>query len=160
MKNCCKFASLILFLTLLASCAQDDIPPLGEPSDKLEGINDEFELDQVIFYDNITPFDDNSLNVSEEFIGSEPLTIVFDKDEMIYTVDPGTTLNFFGQSGNWKFDNAEFPTYIIFEPENLEPELRTKLLRTIRPQDEQLQIIIGGGCDKTSVSYELYFNRK
>jgi hypothetical protein len=159
MKNKYLFASLFLSLFFITACETEDIPPIGEPSDKMEGINDEFVLDQVIFFDNVTPFDDNSLDVSDTYIGAEPLTISFDKEQASYDVTAGSSINLFGESGIWSFDDPKYPSTITFKP-NDGQLFTTSLLRTIRPQDEQLQISIAGGCDKTSVTYELYFNRK
>lgn len=160
MKNIFIKGCILLAVLILAGCGKDEPIPIGEPSSKLEGINDEFVLDRVMFIDNLTPFDDNTLDVSETFIGDEPLTISFNANELTYSVVPGTSLNFFGETGNWNFDNNDFPSYIHFEQGNSEDMLRATLLRTIRSQDEQLQIILGGKCDESAVSYELYFNRK
>lgn len=150
----------MLAVLIVAGCGKDEPVPIGEPSSKLEGINDEFVLSQVLFIDNLTPFDDNTLDVSETFIGDEPLTISFNADALSYSVNAGSSLNFFGESGNWNFDNNDFPSYLDFDQGNSSGMLRTTLLRTIRTQDDQLQIALGGKCDESAVSYELYFNRK
>ena len=160
MKNSKLFSICFLSLLLVGACTVSEPPEIGEPSDKLEGISDEFELTKVIFFDQLTPFDDNSLDVSETFIGDDPMSIRFESENLSYTVDPGSSLNFFGTEGSWSFDNNDFPTYLNFVPSDENETTQTSLLRTIRPQDDQLQISLGGSCEPDAISYQLYFTRK
>jgi len=149
----------IMALGIIA-CGDEEPLEIGAPSSKMEGITDEFELNRVLIFDNNTPFDDNSLDISSSVIGETPLTLSFDAETSRYEVTAGTSRNVFGSGGIWSFDNPQFPTFLTLSANQGGPIVTSRLLKTIRPQDDELQISIDSGCDGSAITYEYYFTRK
>lgn len=160
MKQSLTILFLGLFFIGFTSCGEDEPLEIGDPSNKIMGITDEFELTRVLIFDNITPFDDNSLDISQTVIGETPMVISFDGETARYEVQAGTSRNIFGEGGVWSFDDPQFPTLLTLSADSGGPFVSSRLLQTIRPQDDQLQFSIDAGCDGRALTYEYYFTRK
>ena len=103
---------------------------------------------------------DTLLDVSDVYIDGTPVEATFtDSGNYSLTVGAGTTL-FPKLNGKWSFDNAEYPTKIVFDAGTAE-EAGVALLKPIRPQDANLVLKFNKICGgKRTVSYHLWFTRK
>lgn len=162
-KESMKYSSILylLFAGLLiifAGC-KEDIYEFGEPFSKIEGINGSFVLSKVLQVDERTTALDNTFDISEFFIGSEPAKLSFNGSDFSYSLSPGTAPNFLGDTlGSWKFDDNEFPTEITLGTTDA---VTLKLNRTIREIDNTLEFNVTRFCGGTpGVSYQYVFTRE
>lgn len=139
--------SFLLMLTvglLLAGCKPEELVLDPAPS-KLDGINDTFTLVEVNQVDNnASPGAAESVDVSEVFIGGNPARITFNSADKTFSYTTGSSLDFLGASGSWLFDNDDYPTKI--EMNNGSAVYDLILVRTIRPQDQFLEVDLTRGC--------------
>lgn len=147
-----------LLLILVAGCEETTFE-FGEPFSKLEGISGEFVLTSVIQADERTTALDNTFDISEFFIGSDPAVLSFNGSDFSYKLSPGSAPNFLGDTiGTWKFDDNEFPTEIQLG--TTDPVL-LELNRTIRTIDNTLEFRITRFCSgEAGVSYNYVFTRQ
>lgn len=159
MKNIYIRFLLILIPGLLFGSCEEQTYEFGEPFSKLQGINGTFVLSAVSQIDERTTALDNSLDISDFFIGVTPAVISFNSTDFTYTLNSGTSPNFLGEnSGSWRFDDNEFPTEIQLGSGN-----PTSLLlnRTIREIDNTLEFQVSRFCSGTAgVSYRYIFTRQ
>jgi len=144
---------------LIAGACEEKTYEFGEPFSKIEGINGSFVLTQVVQADERSTNLDNTFDISEFFIGSEPAVINFQSSDFSYTLNPGTAPNFLGASaGSWKFDDNEFPTQIQLGTAS--PTI-LDLNHTIRTIDNTLEFKITKSCSgEAGVSYHYVFTRR
>ncbi len=151
----------ILFFALLALVAvscEDEIPPLGEPSSKVLGIQATWVLTAVEQVDLLTPFNENTLDVSTVFIGDTPASMTFDGSS--YTVNYGTSPEgLLGTGGSYTFDDNDFPTLINLSSGGTNYTLN--LNRTVREIDPTLEFEIKRVCGGIeAISYKYVFTRQ
>lgn len=165
MKNTIK----ILFIGILAMQIMVPIgckkkPILDPPASKLEGINGNWKLIKVdqIDVNNTLAFveSDTLLDVTRAYIGGNPMTLSINASAFTYSLTPGTSPNLFGTTaGTWKFDNNEYPSYVVFDIGTAN-EKSYKLTKPVRPQDPYLVLKVNKLCGgKRTVSYHLWFSR-
>lgn len=138
---------------------------LGPKSSQLDGINGNWVLtrtDQIDVNVQLAFTEsDTLLNVSDVLLTSTPMEINFDKNSFAFNTTAGDGSDMFGaSSGTWKFDNNDYPSYVIFN-EGSAGQMNVKLIRPVRLQDRYLILKINkfkGG--KRTVCYHLWFERK
>ncbi len=103
---------------------------------------------------------DTLLDVSDVYIDGNPMEVSFTATGD-FTINPGSgSLLFPKQSGKWEFNNADYPSAIIFE-KGLPEESTVTLLKPVRPRDPNLILKFNKTCGgKRTVSYHLWFMRK
>jgi len=146
-------------LLLMLSACEEENYQFGEPFSKIEGINGSFILTSVIQSDERSTALENTRDISEFFIGSEPAVINFNGSDFTYTLEAGTAPNFLGGSGgSWKFDDNEFPTEIQLGSGS---PIILSLNRTIREIDNTLEFRLTRFCSgEAGVSYNYVFTRQ
>lgn len=156
--------SFLLILVLAASCNKDDIPPIGEPFDKVEGLTaTEWIISEAYLVDESNPAKPER-NISDFYTTGDRLEINFNGDGT-FEVTPGAGLNFFPESGTWAFDNNNAPTEIILTDQNMVQTV-APLGGPTRISDPQLKINFAkrfcdeDGEQKAALGYRLVFNRK
>jgi hypothetical protein len=148
---------IITLLTLFAACKPEEII-LDPPPSKLEGINGTFTLVEALQVDPFVIGGDNDLDVTQVFTTDGVPTLSFNSTNFTYTFNPGGGPDYLGGTGTWAFDNNDYPTLIAMN--NGSAQLDLKLLHTIRPQDEHLEVQYERACGgTTSVIYQFKFAR-
>jgi hypothetical protein len=147
----------ILYLTTallltLAACKKDEIPPLGDPASKLEGINGAWRLAKVEQYDENVAVDAKYLDITEYFVTGAAPTITFNSSAKTFTYDPAGTSNFLGTNGTWRFDDDAAPLYIYATSAGAS-EATWQLGGPTRPVDQQFSILVKRGCVEDSKYY-------
>lgn len=163
MKYLNKLSFLFILLVAL-SCKKDDIPPIGEPYDKVEGLTaTSWIVEEAYLVDESNPAKPER-DISGFYTTGDRLEVKFNADGT-FEVTPGSGLNFFPESGTWAFDNKSTPTEIVLTDENM-VETVAPLGGPTRISDPQLKInFIKRYCDddgeqKAALGYRLVFNRK
>ncbi|MCB9252779.1 MAG: DUF5004 domain-containing protein [Flavobacteriales bacterium] len=152
-----KLTTILLFLPLIWASCKKERPSLDPPGSKVDGIRDEWVLFQVKQFDEIT---ENELDVSSVYIGNDPMKIEFkiENTDTLYSVTEGSSLNYLGSNGNWRFDNNEFPEKLIVNFDG--NDIFLKLNRTVRPTDQTLEFKFSKVCHgRRVVSYNYVFKR-
>jgi len=153
---------LIIFFAfaILASGCKDDGPSLDAPSSKLEGINDDWQLSEVLMIDKSAgPFALKEFDVSAAYFGSNPSEMSFNSADFTYTHNSGSAPDLFGASGTWAFDDNDFPTLITIN-DGSGPKVLT-LVRTVRATDQTLQFEVTKDCaGSETIGYQYVFIRK
>lgn len=145
-------------LVLLWSCKDD--PVIGDASSKLKGIDATWEVDQVIqSYSTLTGAVEWDVTYYYKTDAAQ-MEVMFDSDNLTYSVSAEGMKNFFGIGGSWAYDNDEFPSQITFN-EGSANELVVPLGAIVREVDEKLHLIYERGCGtETYIKYDFYFTRK
>jgi hypothetical protein len=157
MKNTIKLPALGLMALIAFAGCKDKTKEIGDPSSKLQGINDVWVLEKVEqadpsdaeFVIDVTPVFTEG-GAPELSINSSNFTYRFNVDDPI----------FIGTSGTWNFDDIAFPTRIdATHNGNTQP---LKLLRTVRNVDQHLSFQLTRYCDGGTAStiYHFTFKRK
>jgi Domain of unknown function (DUF5004) len=158
MKGKYQYWTLLLLMVALLSACKPDKLVLDPPGSKLEGINDNFVLSEVIQVDPFVIGSGNSMDVTRVFSKGTPPTITFKSADFTYSATAGDGPDYLGASGTWSFDDNEYPTLINMN--NGSSQYVLKLLHTIRPQDEYLQVQLERSCGSTvTVIYQFKFAR-
>lgn len=107
---------ILISLSTVVGCKEEQDLQLGEPFSKLDGINDTWILASIVQIDGLaTDPTKRQLDLPEDFIGDSPMSITFDSTAGTYSVQSGNTiLNLLGDSGTWSFDDDNYPTSISF----------------------------------------------
>ena len=100
-----------LLLGLYACEDSKDNKEIGAPLSQLEGINDNWQLESIKQIDELAG--DNEIDVTDILLGTTPAVITFNSTDFTFSTDKGTSKIYFPESGNWTFDNNEFPTQIL-----------------------------------------------
>ncbi|MEM6261565.1 MAG: DUF5004 domain-containing protein [Bacteroidota bacterium] len=161
-----RLMCLMIPALLLTACKEEESYEFGEPYDKIEGINGAFKLIQTIQYDELSRAFDNSLDVSDVFLGSNSMQINFNGSDFTYTVDANDSPNFLGEGGSWKFFNPEepdnsniYPTQVILTP-NGGSEIILALSAPPILANPTVGLKLEKGCGgRNTVSYDLIFER-
>lgn len=165
MKQTIQLAALSLILCGTMLGCRPEKRTLGPKPSQTEGISntgwilsrvDEIDVNvQLAFVES-----DTLLNVTETFIDGKPMEFDFSK-EGTYTITSGSGSQLFNvNAGTWKFDNADYPSKIIFN-EGTAAANTLKMMRPVRPQDINLVLKYNKICGgKRTVSYHLTFSRK
>jgi hypothetical protein len=141
---------------VMVGCKPEELVLDPAPS-KLDGINDTFTLVGVTQIDfNAAPGATEQVDVSGVFIGSSPATITFNSADKTFSYATGSSLDFLGATGSWLFDNDDYPTKI--EMNNGSAVYDLILVRTIRPQDQFLEVEMARGCGG-GFGYQYKFQR-
>ncbi len=151
-------------ILVLASCKPDLKGTLGEPSDKIAGMDGSWELATFIQQDPNNPIKEER-DLSEFYVvpGETPYQLNFSKTDRTYSVAPGPGRNYFGMGGTWAFDNENYPTFLYLY--NVSDTLELKLGSVIRPTDNRLSIELENQCHSatgestTTAIYRFIFNR-
>lgn len=151
-----KIILLIACFSTLIACKKDRAE-LKPAASKFIGIQDDWQLSKVIQFDEITQ---RELDVSLVYIGATPMKVSFNATatDTIYSVVSGTSANYLGTNGKWKFDDYEYPTKVILNYDGNDHYL--PLLRTIREGDPTLELKYTKVCHgRNVVSYKYIFTR-
>ncbi|MFN0032426.1 MAG: hypothetical protein ACKVOR_09720 [Flavobacteriales bacterium] len=107
---------LVVLATGMATCKPRIEGELGEPFDKLAGINGTWQISTFSQRDENNPIKE-VLDLSSFYVqaGVEATTISFNSSNMTYSIVPGPGKNYFGTGGTWHFDNNEAPSEITLE---------------------------------------------
>lgn len=160
-----KYLVLSFLVAFAFGCEDDDIPPIGEPFDKAEGLAaTDWIVAEAYLVDQSNPANPER-DVSVFYTESEnQLELSFDIDGT-FEVVPGDGLNFFPESGTWSFDDPDYPrNLILVSPQGA--ETIAPLGGPTRISDQQLKIIFTkrtctvDGEEKPALGYRLVFNRK
>lgn len=152
-------------LLIAASSCKENIPEIGEPFSKVEGLTaNEWVISEVFLIDESNPARPER-NISKFYTeGGNPLAVSFRTDRS-FEVTPGDGLNFFPASGTWSFDNDETPTKIIMTAPDGEIT-EAPLGGPTRISDANLKInfvkksCFKDGKEEPALGYRLVFNRK
>ena len=165
MKKTIQIAALTMLLCGAIIGCRPEKKTLGPKPSQTEGISntgwvlsrvDEIDVNvQLAFVES-----DTLLNVTETFIEGTPMELGFTKDGS-YTITSGSGSQLFKiMTGSWKFDNADYPSQIIFDYGTAGVNTLT-MMRPVRPQDNYLVLKYNKICGgKRTVSYHLTFSRK
>lgn len=157
------FGALVLALAI-SSCKPEK-KTLGPAPSQIEGLTQStwvlYKVDQIDVNQQLAFIEsDTLLDVSDVYIDGTPVEATFTAaGDYSLTVGAGTTL-FPKLNGKWAFDDANYPTKIVFDAGTAE-EAGVALLKPIRPQDANLVLKFNKICGgKRTVSYHLWFTRK
>ena len=150
---------------LVHSCKPDLKGELGDPSDKIAGMEGTWEISSFKQQDPNNPIkEERDLSDFYLVVGETPYRLTFQKEGRIYTVEPGPGKNFFGNGGTWGFDNEQFPTYLFLY--NTTDTLQLLLGSVVRETDNTLGIDLEKNCydaatgESTPLAiYKFNFNR-
>jgi hypothetical protein len=166
MKRIVLSSVLAFALTLslgLYSCKPEK-KELGPRVSQIDGISGNWILNRVAQIDVNVELafveSDTLLDVSSVYIAGQPMEIEFQKDGTYSTV-AGSGSSLFGPAtGTWKFDDNDYPSFLIFN-EGTGDETTINLLSPVRPQDPNLAIKVNKVCNgERTVSYHFWYNRK
>ncbi|MCH2199644.1 MAG: DUF5004 domain-containing protein [Flavobacteriales bacterium] len=165
MKNFTRFFTLVFALTILfAGCKEEIEGELGEPFDKVAGLNGKWELTSFIQKDLNNPIKEER-DLSQFYIidGVTPLQLTFNSSDLSYTVAITEGRNYFGEGGNWRLDDPEYPTQVIME--SATDTAAFDLGTIVRTFDSTMELELLRGCDvggdneTQTVIYRFVFNR-
>lgn len=158
MKGSFKYLTLLLLMVGgLAACKHEDLV-LDPPASKLDGINDDFSLVEVVQLDPQILGGGNTYDVTKVYTTGVAPVIAFKSADFTYTYAAGNAPNYLGASGTWSFDNNDYPTLIHMNDGTSQFDLT--LLHTIRPQDEFLEVQYARSCGSTvAIIYQFKFAR-
>ena len=162
-----KIPALALLLTAswtLFTCKPQPEGELGETYDKVKGMSGTWVISSFSQLDLNNPVQEER-DLSEFYVveGESLLTLTFNSD-FTYSVVPGAGKNYFGTSGNWRFDNNEAPTNLYLE--NTNDTLQFDLGAMVREFDTELNIELPRYCEdadgnrQNTVIYKFKFNRQ
>lgn len=150
---------------LLFGCKPEPTGTLGDPADKIAGMNSKWELTSFIQQDPNNPIKEER-DLSEFYIvdGQTPYRLQFNKEGNTYTIETGPGRNYFGPGGTWGFDNPQFPSYLYLY--SATDTVQTTLGSVIHDYDNTLNIELENYCEDattgertTSAIYKFSFNR-
>lgn len=110
MKN--TYIVIIGLMVLVLSACKTDPPEFGTPFSKIEGIADDWELIEFKQVDLLTKNDDNTVDLTDIFVGATPATLSFTTD-FNYTGNANTSKVYFPTAGTWAFDNDDYPSKVF-----------------------------------------------
>lgn len=135
---------------------------LGDPIDKRAGFLGTWELASFTQQDLNNPVKEVR-DLSHLYIqdGIQPMRMTFNEDDS-YTIAQEIGRSYFGEGGDWAFDDPAFPTFLILR--GAADTLQYNLGRTVRPYDNEMAIEYRrscgeGGARVETVIYTFNFNR-
>ena len=157
MKNTIKLPALGLLALLAFAGCKKETKEIGDPSSKLQGINDVWVLEKV---EQTDPGDaEFVIDVTTAFTEGGAPEMTINSADFTYSFNVTDPI-FIGTSGSWAFDDNTFPTRIDATYNGNTAPL--KLLRTVRTVDQQLSFQLMRYCDGGTAStiYHFTFKRK
>lgn len=161
-----KYTLLILATVILyAGCKPEIEGELGEPFDKLKGLEGTWRITTFSQLDENNPVKEER-DLSEFYIvdGEEPMRITLSAASMTYTTAPGPGKNYFGDGGTWMLDNPQYPSYITFH--SATDTMQFNLGSIVREFDTRMTIELPRYCDDgagnltPTVVYKFGFERE
>lgn len=162
------FFSVIISATFLG--CNTETPELGTPFSSIEGISDEWELVEMYHSGIDITTDDiltNTVRLPATYVGNVPTTLNFTND-FNFTGNANSSKVFFPTSGQWAFDDDDYPSKLFITSGGETIEL--KLLAPVRENVDQflhfLYIRPFGDCSPSdavstgTVGYEYKFARR
>ena len=160
MKSIRIFFMITMVVGLFAGCKPETIGELGEPSDKLQGMNGTWELTAFIQQDPNNPILEER-DLSEFYLvnGVEPMRITLDVSTQTYTVSITEGKNFFGTNGTWSLDDNLAPSSITLM--NANDTLELFLGNMVLPTSNNMGIQYHRECSDgfKNVIYKFNFQR-
>jgi hypothetical protein len=137
--------SIATFVLFLASCKPELKGELGDPADKIAGMEGTWQLSSFIQQDPNNPIKEER-DLSDFYIvpGETPYQLTFTGSDRTYAVVEGPGKNFFGTGGTWGFDNDQYPTYLFLY--NTADTLQLLLGSVVRETDSNLGIELEKNC--------------
>jgi Domain of unknown function (DUF5004) len=137
--------SILAATLLLASCKPDVKGELGDPSDKVAGLNGTWEVSAFAQQDPNNPIKEER-DLSEFYVqeGLTPYRLTFNSSDKSYSVTNGPGKNFFGVSGTWAYDNDANPTTLYLY--NVADTLTLEMGNMVRTWDTHLKINLSSMC--------------
>ena len=156
-----KIAYIICIATLImAGCKPDKKTDIGEPFDKVAGLEGTWVLNSFLQKDLNNPVQEER-DLSQYYIveGIEPMELTFSAADRAYDIELTEGKNFFGSGGTWSFDNDQYPTSILFDDGTEENSFG--MGSVVREFDNELTIQLEKGCSETdlNVIYKFNFHR-
>lgn len=155
------YGTLAIALFALAAaggCKPEITGELGEPFDKVAGMTGTWVLTSFTQQDLNSPVKEVR-DLSHFYIdgNTTPLQLTFAADGT-YDVALELGKNYFGDGGNWSFDDPDYPSYLeLYSTDTLVYNLGGM----IRPFDNELNIEFRRDCSgTTTVVYTFSFNRQ
>lgn len=146
----------------LSGCKPEIGGELGDPIDKRAGFLGTWELSSFTQQDLNNPVKETR-DLSPLFIqeGTAPLRMTFNDDDT-YAVQQEVGRSYFGDGGQWSFDDPAFPTFLRLA--GSADTLEYNLGATVRPYDNQMAIEYRRSCGEggariETVIYTFTFNR-
>lgn len=152
MTNTLKAIAIVLIAAATFSACKEKIEgELGEPFDKVAGLNGTWELTSFIQKDLNNPIKEER-DLSEFYIqeGITPLQITFNSDDRSYETAAEVGRNYFGEGGTWGYDDDQYPSSIFLFGES--DTLLFDLGRMVRIFDNTLSVELPRGCSLGSAS--------
>jgi len=142
MKKILYLSTLIFFAY---GCKPELKGELGEPSNKVEGLNGNWQMTAFSQRDENNPIKEVR-DMSEYYIipGEDATKLTFNSSDNSYTIIPGPGRNYMGTGGTWRFDNNEAPTYLILE--SATDTMRLTLGSMPNPASSQLNLELPRYC--------------
>jgi hypothetical protein len=155
---------IVALVSIVAVSCQKEYKEIGDIPSKVDGITASWILKSCSVVDK-GGFVEETMDITPFFAKSPKLPnilMTMESGQGFYACDTSNTaFNFFGGiSGLWRFDNADFPTKVIFTPTGSNSSIEMALVATIRPTDTYLQLdnsVACGGSEKSV--YRLSFIR-
>lgn len=154
-----SIAVLAIALMLgVSSCKPEPEGELGQPFDKVAGMIGTWELASFTQQDLNNPIQETrDLSYLYQEGASSPFQLLFNTDGT-YAVDISQGKNYFGEGGDWTFDDLDVPSILILDTGS--ETLNFDLASVVRTFDQSMQIEIRKGCsDVETVIYAFSFNR-
>ena len=154
-----RITVFLAVLCTMAGCKERIEGELGTAFDKVAGMSGDWELTAFTQTDLNNPVQETRDLTSLYTVGAtNPLTLTFE-EEGSYSVELEQGKNYFGEGGNWTFDDLNYPTYLVLHTGT--DTLQFNLGAVVRPFDQTMSIEIRKGCASTeTVIYSFDFNRK
>ncbi len=141
-----KYTFLLMLTALsLVTCKPEISGELGTRPERFGAMNGTWSIYSFSQLDLNNPIREER-DLSEFYVieGETPLRISFNASDLTYAVTPGPGKNYFGTSGTWGFDNAEFPSYLYLYGDDT---LRFDLGSIIKPTDTEMVLALPRLCD-------------
>jgi len=155
-----KLAFLTLLLASMMACKPEPYEDIGQNYSLTDGINGTWQLNQVEIEDLTLPVPESRV-ISDFFLQDADLNLSFDAENGTYTVsNPSVPGNIFGSSGQFSFDDPEFPEDITLN--HSEGSITLSLTNMVRSIDNDMGLIRQRyRCDGDNpyVNYRFTFNR-
>jgi hypothetical protein len=153
---------LALLAATIGGCKPRIEGELGEPFDKRAGFIGIWEIASFTQQDLNSPVKEVR-DFSHFYLdGTDaPMRLQFNDDDS-YSIALDQGRNYFGEGGTWRFDDPNYPTFLLLEEAN--DTLKYNLGGTIRPHDNTMAIEYrrscgAGAAEVETVIYRFTFNR-
>lgn len=151
-------AAIVMICISLAGCKPTTEGELGEPFDKSTGIAGTWELVSFTQKDLNSPVQEVR-DLSTFYIDGTvtPLQLTFDPNGS-YQISLEKGKNYFGEGGDWSFDDPDYPSFIEFQTDA--DTLVYNLGSMVRSFDSTMKIEFRRSCSGSETNiYTFEFNR-